>query len=80
MSQPLLESEQAAQILAALRFVPYRVEYRYDLQAMEMVGRSDKFDELEEGTSVPTYSIEIHNPDDATFELVVTSKGWGVTL
>jgi hypothetical protein len=49
-------------VIAALKFVPIKVEYLKWYQVYEMMGISDTFDEITLKETVPTYSIILEWP------------------
>lgn len=44
-----------------LKFIPIRVKYRYDKDAIGYIGYSDKFAEVSEHDEIPEYKIFIEN-------------------
>lgn len=50
--------EMLRDALAKGRFVPYRVEMRYDLDGFEMIGIHEDFEILVSGQKFPVYTIQ----------------------
>lgn len=51
--------EEVSDILGYLKFVPLRVEFLAYSNEFEYIGISDKFEELQIGEKVPTYTITL---------------------
>jgi len=63
-----------AETLAHIRFLPVRVEHRADMDAFEMSGISEQFDEVTYGAVVPMYELQIRNHDDGKEYVKVVRK------
>ncbi len=50
----------AAQVLAALEFVPVRVNYFWEREAYQYLGHSPHFREVETNGQTPEYAIVVH--------------------
>ena len=59
------QPEVLADALATMRFIPYRVEHHYAIDAFEYVGTSPMFRETTQGESIPKYTVDVN----------VTAKG-----
>lgn len=68
--------ENIAETLAMIKFFPLRVEHRADLDAFEMSGISDHFEEIPYGAMVPMYEIRIRTADDGGEFAEVIKKGF----
>lgn len=53
------KEDEVADVLAAMRFIPLRVEQRYELNSFRYIGISPLFDELADGYHAPRYIIEM---------------------
>lgn len=51
--------EGVSEVLKLLSFVPYRVESRWDLQRLEMIGISPLFEETSNACVAPDYHIHL---------------------
>lgn len=67
----LMELEQ---VLGKMKFVPVRVECRYENQAFDYIGHSHLFDELQEGIMIPEYAIETSKDKDGWVVSVHANK------
>jgi hypothetical protein len=63
-----------AETLAMIRFFPVNVIFRTDIDAFQMIGISDRFDEIEEGSITPTYELVIKTTDDGGVETVEVNR------
>ena len=59
-----VDSGQVAEILAMIKFTPLRLEFMYAKNAFEMIGTSNIFPEVEQGTIVPNYDLKIVVEDE----------------
>lgn len=53
------EIEAIGEMLAYLKFVPCHVEYEYVYKRFKYIGYSPFFEEIEEGTMAPEYTVII---------------------
>ena len=67
-------AKNIATTLAMIQFLPVRVEHRADIDAFEMTGLSDSFDEIEYGVVVPMYELQIRSHDDGAEYVKVVRK------
>lgn len=67
--------ENIANTLAQIKFLPLRVEHRADMDAFELSGISNAFDEIGYGDAVPMYELQIRNTDDGTEYVKCVRKG-----
>ena len=66
--------ENIAETLALIKFLPVRVEHRADIDAFEMTGLSNQFDEIEYGKIVPMYELQVRTSDDGAEYVKVVRK------
>ncbi len=64
-----------ARTFGMINFLPLRVEHRADLDAFELSGISDSFDEIEFGSVVPMYELRIRSADDGKEFVEVKRQG-----
>ena len=64
------ELETTAEILKALSFVPVRAEFRMDQNAMEYIGFSPLFEEVEMTQNTPTYRIKVKQEHGKIIEVI----------
>ena len=62
-----LHHNEVADVLAKLRFVPWHVEFRFDLDVIEMIGESKWFEEQPKGNEAPLYEITLEKRMGETF-------------
>ena len=60
----MTRQENFASILAKMRFVPLRVECLYYAGKFEYIGTSPLFDEVEQATMTPEYTVTVNEEND----------------
>jgi hypothetical protein len=76
-SNLLKESEMLHKAFGKLEFIPYQAGYRYDIMALEAIGLSPMFDEIEEGAEPPLYQMALGEGDlGETYVTMIKVEGF----
>jgi len=63
--------ERVSEVLKALSFVPYRAEFMYHFNGLELIGYSPLFEEIKEGNLPNEYGVKINTRLDEETEKYV---------
>ena len=68
VTKVFIDDPVVALALSDIKFVPFRVEYIFHKDCFEMIGTSERFDEVQEGAEPLEYSLEITTCEHGDFE------------